>query len=75
MIIYRNKTGKRIDQFPVRIQLIEGLFVTHANAVERKVRGRHSSDKTVPRLGERNFISKIPATAKKSRPQKGWVVC
>jgi hypothetical protein len=58
----------------VRIQLIEGLFVKHANAVERKVPGRPSSDKPVPRLREINFISKIPPAAKKSRPQKRCVV-
>jgi hypothetical protein len=62
MKIYRNKTRERTDQLSVRIQLIEGLFVKHANAVERKVLGRHLSDKTVPRLRERNFISKIPPT-------------
>jgi hypothetical protein len=47
----------------------------HANAVERKVPGRHSSDKPVPCLREINFISKIPLAVKKSRPQKGCVVC
>jgi hypothetical protein len=48
--------------------------VKYANAVERKVLGQHSSDKTVPRLRERNFISKIAPTAKKSRPQKRCVM-
>jgi hypothetical protein len=75
MIIYKNKTRKRTDQLSVRIQLTEGLFVKHANAVGRKVQGRQSSDKTVPRPGDRNFISKIPPTAKKSRPQKWCVAC
>jgi hypothetical protein len=56
MIKYRNKTRKRIDQFSVRIQLTEGFFVKYANAIERKVMGRHSPHKTVPRLRERNFI-------------------
>jgi hypothetical protein len=46
----------------------------YANAVEHKVPGRHSSDNTVPRLTERHFISKIPPTAKKSRPQRRFVV-
>jgi hypothetical protein len=59
-----------MDQLSIRIQLIEGLFVKHANAVECKVPNRHSSAKTVPRLRERNSISKIPPTANKSRPQK-----
>jgi hypothetical protein len=39
----------------------------HANAVERKVPGRHLSDKPAPRLRERDFISKIAPTVKKSR--------
>jgi hypothetical protein len=54
-----------IDQLSVRIQLTEGLFVKYANAVERKVPGRHSSDETVLRLREINFISKIPPAANK----------
>jgi hypothetical protein len=48
MIIYRNKTRKRTDQLSVRIQLIEGLFVKHANAVERKVLGQPSSENSGP---------------------------
>jgi hypothetical protein len=64
-----------MDQLSVRIQLTGGLFVKHANAVEPKVQGRHSSDKTVPHLREKNSISKIPPTANKSRPQKQCVVC
>jgi hypothetical protein len=32
----------------VRIQLIEGLFVKHVNAVERKVPGRYSSENSGP---------------------------
>jgi hypothetical protein len=67
MKIYRNKTRKRTDQLSVRIQLIEGFFVKHANAVERKAPGRHMSDKPVPCLRERNFISKIAPTVKKSK--------
>jgi hypothetical protein len=38
MIIYRNDTRKRIDQLSIRIQLIEGLFVKYANAVQCKLR-------------------------------------
>jgi hypothetical protein len=48
MIIYRNTIRKRTDQLLVRFQLIEGLFVKHANAVERKVPVRHSSENSVP---------------------------
>jgi hypothetical protein len=75
MIIYRSNTGKSIDQLSFRVQLVEELFVKYASAVEHKVPGRHSSDKTVPHLTERHFISKIPPTARKSRLQKWCVVC
>jgi hypothetical protein len=75
VIIYRNKKWKRTDKLSVIIQLIEGLFVKYADAVGCNVPGRHLSDKTVPRLRERNFISKIPPTVKKSKPQKRCVVC
>jgi hypothetical protein len=74
MIIYRNNTGKRIDQLSFRIQLVEGLFVKYANVLEHKVPGRHSSDNTVPRLTQRHFISKLPPSEKKARPQRQCVV-
>jgi hypothetical protein len=32
MIIYRDNTGKSIDQLSFRIQLVEGLFVKYASA-------------------------------------------
>jgi hypothetical protein len=50
--------------------VVEGLFVKYASAVEHKVPGQHSSNNTVLRLTERHFISKIPPTARKSRPQE-----
>jgi hypothetical protein len=46
MIIYRNDTGKRIDQTTFRIQLVDGLFVKYANAAECKVLSSHSSEST-----------------------------
>jgi hypothetical protein len=39
MIIYRNNTGKRIDQLSFRIQLVEGLFVKYANVLKCNVSG------------------------------------
>jgi hypothetical protein len=75
MIIYRSNMGRSMDQLSFRVQLVEGLFMKYASAVKHKVPGRHSSDKTVPRLTERHFISKIPPTARKSRLQKRCVVC
>ena len=59
MIVYRNNKDKRIQQLSFRIQLIKGLFVKYASAVEHKVPGSHPSDNTVPRLTERHLISKI----------------
>jgi hypothetical protein len=75
MIILRSNTGRRIDQLSFRVQLVEGFFVKYASAIEHKVPGRHSSGNTVPHLTERHFISKIPLTARKSRPQKRCVMC
>jgi hypothetical protein len=75
MIMCRSNTGKSIDQLSFRIQLFEGLCVKYASAVEHKVPGRHSSDNTVLHLTEIHFISKIPPTARKWRPQKQYVVC
>jgi hypothetical protein len=74
MIIYRNNTGKRIDQLSFKIQLVEGLFVKYANVLECKVPGRHSSDNTVAATN-RHFISKLPLSEKKARPQRRRVVC
>jgi hypothetical protein len=62
IIMYRNTTRKGLDELLDIIQLIEGLFVKYANAVEHKVPGRHSSGKTAPRLREKNCISRIPPT-------------
>jgi hypothetical protein len=75
MIIYRRNNVKTIDQLSFGVQLVEGLFVKYASAVEHKVPGRHSSDNTVPHLTERHFISRIPPKARKARLQKRCVVC
>jgi hypothetical protein len=53
---------------------VQALVVDHGGGVERKVPGRHSTDKTVPRLTERHFPERIPSTEKKSRPTKHCVV-
>jgi hypothetical protein len=39
IIIYRSNTGRNIDQLPFRVQLVEGLFVKYASAIEHKVPG------------------------------------
>jgi hypothetical protein len=64
-----------MDQLSFRIELVEGLFVKYASAIEQKVPGRHPSDNTVPRLTERHFISKLPPRPTKSSPQRRCVVC
>jgi hypothetical protein len=55
-----DKTRKRTDQLSVRIHLIEGLFVKHANAVERKVLGRHLSENSV--LSKKKIFYKQDST-------------
>lgn len=44
--------------------------MTYADAVERKVPGRHSSDNIVLIVKEGYFISKIPPPEKKLKPQR-----
>ena len=50
-VVYRQVTGRNIQQLSYRIQLVEGLFTKYAHAVEmRSVPGRKASDDTVPLL-------------------------
>jgi hypothetical protein len=72
--VWEDMNNYKGDQLSFRIQLLEGLFVKYANVLEHKVSGRHSSDNTVPHLTKRYFISKIPPSEKKARPQR-WRVC
>jgi hypothetical protein len=74
-ILYRENTGKEIEQLSYRFQLAEGLFVKCGCVDEHKVPGRHSSDNTVPRLVERRFVRRIPPTGKKCEPQRRCAVC
>jgi hypothetical protein len=62
MIIYRSNTGKKIGKLSVRIELIEGLFVKYAKCWVAIHQITH-------------FISKIPPTEKKARPQRRCVLC
>jgi hypothetical protein len=49
MIICKaNSPGIKIDHLKYRVDLVQALFVDHGGRVERKVPGRHSTDKTVP---------------------------
>jgi hypothetical protein len=75
IIIYGNNTRKKkTDQLSLRIQLVEGLFVKYAYVVQCKVLARHSSNDTVPCLTEGHFITKLPPTEKKSRPERWCLV-
>ncbi|XP_021918752.1 piggyBac transposable element-derived protein 4-like [Zootermopsis nevadensis] len=76
MIICRaNSPGIEVEHLKYRVDLVQALLVEHGGGVERNVPGRHSTDKTVPRLIERHFPERIPPTEKKSRPTKRCVVC
>ena len=75
-VIYRQMTGRNIEQLLYRIQLVEGLFMKHARAVEtRSVLGRQASNNTVPRLTERHFLRKVASKTEKSKPQRRCVMC
>jgi len=75
-VIYRQVTGRNIEQLSYRIQLVEGLFTKYARGAEtRSVSGRQASDKTVPRLSERHFLRKVAPKTEKSKPQRRCVVC
>jgi hypothetical protein len=75
LILYRENTGKRIEQLSYRVQLAESLFVKYGCVVEHKVPRRHSSDNTAPQLVERHFIRGIPPTGKKCKPQRRCAMC
>jgi hypothetical protein len=72
MIIYRSDTGKKIEQLSFRIELTVGLCEIC------KCCRTQSAASTLARqcsaTSNRHFISKIPPTEKKSRPQKRCVV-
>ena len=63
-----------MEQLSYRIQLVEGLFMKYARAVEMQiVSGRQASDNTVPRLTERHFLRKVAPKTEKSKPQRRCV--
>jgi len=70
-VVYRQMTGRNIQQLSYRIQLMEGLFTKLARAAEtRSVPGRQASENTVPRLPERHFLWKMAPKTEKSKPQR-----
>jgi len=75
-VVYQQVTGKNIQQLLDRIQLVEGLFMKYARAVEtRSVPGRQASDNTIQQLTESQFLRKVAPKTEKSKPQRRCVVC
>jgi len=71
-VVYRQLTGRNMQQLSYRIQLVEGLFTKYVHAEEtRNVPGRQVSKNTVPRLTERHFLRKVAPKTEKSKPQRG----
>ena len=69
-VVYRQVTGRNIQQLSYRIQLVEGLFTKYARAAGTQiVSGRQASDKRVPRLTERHFLRKVAPKTEKSKPR------
>ena len=74
-VVYRQVTGRNIQQLSYRNQLVEGLFTKYACAPETwSVLGRKTSDNTVPRLTD-IFLRKVAHKIEKSKPQRRCVVC
>ena len=66
-VVYRQVTGRNIQQLSYRIQLVEGLFMKYVRAAEtQNVPGRQASDNTVPQLTERYFLRKVAPKTEKS---------
>ena len=70
-VIYLQVMGRNTEQLSYRIQLVEGLFMKYAHAVEtQSVPGQQASDNTAPQLTERHFLRKVAPKTKKSKPQE-----
>jgi len=75
-VVYRQVTGRNIQQLSYRIKLVEGLFTKYARAAEtQSVSGRQASDKTIPRLTERHFLRKVAPKTEKSKPRRRCDLC
>ena len=69
-----NSGQSKIDHFKFIVDLVQALLTEHGSEIERKVQGRLSTDKNVPRLLEGHFPVRISPTDKKARPTKRCVV-
>jgi hypothetical protein len=75
-VVYRQVTGRNIQQLLYRIQLVEGLFTKYTPGAEtRAVAGRQASSNTDPRLTERHFLRKVAPKTGKPKPQRWCVLC
>jgi len=69
-VVYRQVTGRNIQQLSCRIQLV-GLFTKYVLAAEtRSEPGRQASDNTVQRLTERHFLRNVAPKTEKSKPRR-----
>ena len=75
-VVYRQVTGRNIQQLSYRIQLVEGLFTKYVHDVETwSASGQKASNNTVPQLTERHFLRKVVPKTEQSKPQRCGVVC
>jgi hypothetical protein len=76
MVIYRClPNNKNIDSLTFRLSLAQDLVEKHSTGVPRSVHGGPSTEPPPKRLTERHFLERIPATGKKARPRRKYVVC
>lgn len=69
------KSNPNTDHLTFRLGLIKELFEKFQGGVTKPVHGRPSTEPPPSRLTERHFIDRIPATGKKSKPQRRCAVC
>ena len=70
-VVFRQVTGRNIQQLSYRIQLVEDLFMKRVRTAEmRGVPGRQAFDNTVP-----HFLRKVAPKTEKSKPQRRCVMC
>jgi hypothetical protein len=75
IVVHRQATERNIEQLSYRIQLVEELFMKHANAAGMQiVPGRRASKSTIPRLIKRHFLRKMVPKTEKLKSQRRCVV-
>jgi hypothetical protein len=75
MVLFRAKTGNQNpDHLNFRLALVKGFTESHRTAVSWPEYGNPSIEPPLKRLRERQFLEKITASGKNSKPQK-HVLC